>query len=695
MKKRMKKLTALLLGAVLGFGSVIPVKAAAEENKANKYNVVFVVDESGSMRTTDKNQFRYDSLDLFLGLMSQQGNYAGSVSFDDKILHSENLAAVEGSEGKSALSAVIRENTAKEGDTDIGGALEQAVNMLNSDADPDLPSAIILLTDGNTDLDNDPTVTTKEEEESLEKKAEAIEQARAKGYPVYSVCLNENGAADFSETQQISTATRGQAQEVKSASDLEKVLQMFYQMIYGTSPLIVNGEFDVPEVGVEEANIMIEGEITGVTLTGPDGQVFDGAEETKAGTVTLEKIVNPTPGHWKIDVDGDDQAKIRTSLLFNYNFYVKDVSEFADTYNNGDTVTIRAELADSRDTAMPVENTNDYTAEVRFVDEKDQVTETIPMDVKNGGFETDYTIEQSDHAYRYYVAVSKTGAEEDGDLVKKSEIRQFVSGSNTAPVSNGDVSETIKLWPFKKNVYELDLTTLAKDAEDSTLQYTVLSSAFLDKAENENGDYTIEGDRLVQDHFSLRKGSYVIRCTDSGGLYCDVNVTISSINIGLLAALGMIGAVLIGAGVALYGLYVALNKRFNGDVYLRVGYDGEEIKRSKNRGRIKLNVFNVPITGIRTDKSYFQALGGNGVELVADKEIYHGGRPAKRITIPSGGTGTEIKLDPDGREIIYVRFASRIGGGRRSGGRKASRTRTAGRSTKQTTRSTRSTRSTR
>ena len=174
-----------------------------------------------------------------------------------------------------------------------------------------------------------------------------------------------------------------------------------------------------------------------------------------------------------------------------------------------------------------------------------------------------------------------------------------------------------------------------------------------------------------------------------------MNVTVSSINIGLLAALGMIGAAVIGVGVALYGFYLALNKRFNGDVYLRVGYDGEEIKRSKNRGRIKLNVFNVPLAGINTDKSYFQALGGNGVELVTNKEIYHGGRPAKRITIPSGGTGTEIKLDPEGREVIYVRFASRISSGRRSGGRKAPRTRNAGGSRKQTTRSTRSTRYTR
>src|SRR5699024_1926605 len=95
---------------------------------------------------------------------------------------------------------------------------------------------------------------------------------------------------------------------------------------------------------------------------------------------------------------------------------------------------------------------------------------------------------------------------EDSSVYKRTATRQFVSGSNTAPVSNGDVEETVKLWPFKDNTYTLDLTTLATDAEDSQLQYSVVSTSLINKADDPEGDYTIEGNTLTQDNYSLRKG---------------------------------------------------------------------------------------------------------------------------------------------------------------------------------------------
>ena len=166
--------------------------------------------------------------------MSQEGNYVGTVSFDDTIIYSQDMMPVDAPEDKDVISGAIKEHSATNGDTDIGAAMEQAVNMLKSDGNPDLPSTIILLTDGNTDLDNDPGAVSEEEEASVEKKSAAIASAREAGIPVYSVCLNENGEADFSETKQISDATGGQAQEVTDAADLTNVYEMFYRLIYGT-----------------------------------------------------------------------------------------------------------------------------------------------------------------------------------------------------------------------------------------------------------------------------------------------------------------------------------------------------------------------------------------------------------------------------------------------------------------------------
>ena len=41
---------------------------AVDTPNANRMNVVFVMDESGSMSKTDAESLRYDAMDLFLGL---------------------------------------------------------------------------------------------------------------------------------------------------------------------------------------------------------------------------------------------------------------------------------------------------------------------------------------------------------------------------------------------------------------------------------------------------------------------------------------------------------------------------------------------------------------------------------------------------------------------------------------------------
>ena len=367
-------------------------------------------------------------------------------------------------------------------------------------------------------------------------------------------------------------------------------------------------------------------------------------------------------------MDGDPGAKVKINLLYNYNFLIRDNTQLSEeSYNQGDMVQFSAQLTDMTANPLALTPESGYAAEVRFVDENDQDLEALPMSVADGSFVLDYEIPEMDRAYRYYIAVLLE-SNEDSSVYKRTATRQFVSGSNTAPVSNGDVEETVKLWPFKDNTYTLDLTTLATDAEDSQLQYSVVSTSFINKADDPEGDYTIEGNTLTQDNYSLRKGDYVIRCVDSGGLYCDVNVTVTSIPIGMMAVIGLIILIAVIAAVVLFGIYRAMKTPFWGDIYVKPSYDGEEVKRTKNRGRMKLNVFNIPIPGIDVSKSYFQANRGESVILVTDKEVTVGGRSGREHEIRAGGTGTEVRLGDADDSVIYVRFASRLSGGVRRGG---------------------------
>lgn len=226
-----RRILCLILACLL---LAAPVFAEEEMNRTGKrYNVVFVTDESGSMKYTDAKKLRYDAIHRFVALMAQHGNYLGSVTFDDDLRPSYPLRAIDGFGDKEAFMSHIR-SFDPNGDTNIGLALEEALKLLDEAQSNENPSVIILLSDGNTDLKSEEAM-----DESLDMKAEAIEKARQKGYQIYTICLNSNGKANASELQQIAQATGGEFREVKNAEDLEKIQTMYYQMIFGDRKSVV------------------------------------------------------------------------------------------------------------------------------------------------------------------------------------------------------------------------------------------------------------------------------------------------------------------------------------------------------------------------------------------------------------------------------------------------------------------------
>ena len=79
-----------------------------------------------------------------------------------------------------------------------------AVDMLDSSRNPNIPSVIILLSDGNTDFPSDSTGALLQQ--SNANKQDAINRARQNGYPIFSVCLNANHTANTEELADISNA---------------------------------------------------------------------------------------------------------------------------------------------------------------------------------------------------------------------------------------------------------------------------------------------------------------------------------------------------------------------------------------------------------------------------------------------------------------------------------------------------------
>ena len=151
MKKSIIRISSMLLIVAILLSISITVFANDTKNKMNRFNVVFVTDTSGSMSNTDPDNYRFESIELFVRLLANGGNNVGSIVFSNGVVSKHDMINVNGKAEKDSISSQIRKE-APNGWTDIGSGLMTAVDMLKSKGDPSLPSIIILLTDGNTEM---------------------------------------------------------------------------------------------------------------------------------------------------------------------------------------------------------------------------------------------------------------------------------------------------------------------------------------------------------------------------------------------------------------------------------------------------------------------------------------------------------------------------------------------------------------
>lgn len=648
------------------------IQANAEKDSSNnRFNVVIVLDASGSMKNTDPNGFRYEAISQFTGLLAEQGNVLGGVVFHTDLAAEKTLTEITSQAGKDAVTDMLKSIPSNGGWTNTGAGLSRAVEMIKQNGDPELPSVILFLSDGNTEM-----ASKEATQASLDQKADAIQEAREQGIQIYSVCLNANKSADVSEMRQLADATGGVFQEVAKAEDLQDVFNSFYNLIYGTSTITLVDEvfpdtgrlettFDVPGLGVEEVNIIIYGNTTKMSLLKPDGSESS-ATAVISETFSMLKLTDVVPGTWTLVTEGVPGDSIKINMVYNTNLGVEmSIIPEERIINPADPVTITAKLKGNNVLATSGDQYVGYTAELQVLDAYGELLESIPMEVVGDHFEVKQTFEEGTY---YYKAIIKGNhiekeSEKVGPLTSTTDVLTEDEKNNTPPVPvNPVVEETVNIWPFVGGNFTLDMNTLATDAQDSTLRYKVESSSFI-----EGTDYTVDSNGiLTMDHFSLSKGAFTISATDSWGLSCEIEVIVKSVNIGLLTLIGIGVLALIAAIIFGILLYIALTKPFRGTIsaqsYCNGTYKG--IPRSPRRGREKLARFGMDNVGLDYQKSYFQATGQNYIFLVTDKEVIYNGQPTKKVRIQSGAAVT-IYTGKDSTRSMNIRFDSRMQGGPR------------------------------
>lgn len=661
-------LAVILVCTIMLSISTIEVRAEENDSTNNRFNVVIVLDASGSMRSTDPRGFRYEAINQFTSLLAEQGNVLGGVVFHNDVAAEQVPTLISDQAGKDAVTAMLESIPSNGGWTNTGAGLARAVEMIKTNGDPELPSVILFLSDGNTEMS-----TADATQESLDQKAEAIQAAREEGIVIYSVCLNANRTADVSEMQQISDATGGVFQEVAKAEDLQDVFNSFYDLIYGTSTITLVDEvfpdsgqlettFDVPGLGVEEVNIIIYGNTTKKSLLKPDGSE-SAVTSVDSDTFSMLKLTDVVPGTWTLVTEGVPGDSIKINMVYNTNLGIEvAISPEERVINPADPVTITAKLKGNNVLASSSEQYIGYSAELQVMDAYGEYIESISMDVVGDHFEVKQNFEEGTYYYKVIVTGNHIEKESEkfGPLTSTTSVLTEEEKNNTAPIPvNEVIEESVNIWPFKGGSYTLDLNTLAMDEQDNTLRYKIVSSSFI-----EGTDYTVDADGILyMDHFSLSKGAFTISATDSGGLSCEIEVIIRAYNIGLMTLIGLGILALIGAIIFGILLYIALTKPFRGTIsaqsYCNGSYRGTP--RSPRRGREKLARFGMDNVGLDYQKCYFQATGQNYIYLVTNQPVIWNGQKTNKVRIQSGAEVTIAIREGDSR-LLYVRFDSRMRG---------------------------------
>lgn len=661
-------LAVMLVCTIMLSISTIEVRAEENDSTNNRFNVVIVLDASGSMRSTDPRGFRYEAINQFTSLLAEQGNVLGGVVFHNDVAAEQVPTLISDQAGKDAVTAMLESIPSNGGWTNTGAGLARAVEMIKTNGDPELPSVILFLSDGNTEMS-----TADATQESLDQKAEAIQAAREEGIVIYSVCLNANRTADVSEMQQISDATGGVFQEVAKAEDLQDVFNSFYDLIYGTSTITLVDEvfpdsgqlettFDVPGLGVEEVNIIIYGNTTKKSLLKPDGSE-SAVTSVDSDTFSMLKLTDVVPGTWTLVTEGVPGDSIKINMVYNTNLGIEvAISPEERVINPADPVTITAKLKGNNVLASSSEQYIGYSAELQVMDAYGEYIESISMDVVGDHFEVKQNFEEGTYYYKVIVTGNHIEKESEkfGPLTSTTSVLTEEENNNTPPTPVNEIVEaSVNIWPFKGGSYTLNMNTLATDEQDDTLRYKIVSSSFI-----EGTDYTVDANGILcMDHFSLSKGAFTISATDSGGLSCEIEVIIRAYNIGLMTLIGIGILALIGAIVFAILLYIALTKPFRGTIsaqsYCNGSYRGTP--RSPRRGREKLARFGMDNVGLDYQKCYFQATGQNYIYLVTNQPVIWNGQKTNKVRIQSGAEVTIAIREGDSR-LLYVRFDSRMRG---------------------------------
>jgi hypothetical protein len=453
---------------------VVPAGASAESGDyTSKVDVAFVVDASKSMITSDPEGLTAEAMKMFIDMCHVKGDKGGMVAYSGSVIREYALSDMNTAENKSALKDTLA-NLSLGDWTDIGLGLKKGVSLLRDGHDADHKPIIILLSDGK----NDPQRDKNASQDDL---SAAITEAKAQGFPVYTIGLNADGTVDENQLKYISSETGGKYFTTSNANNLPQILRGIYAessslKVSQQNTITGNGDFqdvaiNIPDSNNVEANItLISANPVELMLTDPSGNAVAipsaNVVYSKSSKYSMIKLVSPAKGSWKLSVKGSAGDTIDISLVSNYDF--KTVMKMNPETNiyMGDKVQVTAYLESNGQKLEDKDFYSTLKAVLYLKNLNSGETQQIEMARSENSFSTQVAL-PDESSYSLTAKIEGTG------FTRESAARN-IGAVDRAPVALKKSSSMI-LW--SKNAKNIDLSKYFSDPDNDKLTYKVSSTS--------------------------------------------------------------------------------------------------------------------------------------------------------------------------------------------------------------------------
>ena len=299
-------------------GLAQPRAAVAQALAVEKIAVLFILDDSGSMKANDPSNLRYTAAKLFIASLDD-GDAVGAIRFStDSSAIIDGIVTIADAKTKSGLIDQLQPQVAN-GYTDVLQAFSAAQVTLSETILAGYKTIAILLTDGKPEVQN----PYKGYED------DTLKIARELGVPVYAIALTPAGQTAF--LNRVASETGGKVIPARTANDL---LSSYLQILSDLKDRTVMGEGSQHSPGqlilsLDPALMPYVSKVTfivskdpavAVRLSGPDGNEVQSTDPMVTFAMTSDPgffaytITSPASGDWKFALSGDGSAQVRAIL---------------------------------------------------------------------------------------------------------------------------------------------------------------------------------------------------------------------------------------------------------------------------------------------------------------------------------------------------------------------------------------------